>query len=123
MRDLEKKITKYLEGLNKQQSLIWVESEGEYTNFILFHPSQLEEEQYGYNKSESGESLIGDNSGDWKDGWIVIGYSEYLNDPLFVDAKNSDLPIYTAAHGMGSWEPILLYSTWEQFKHNQKDNF
>lgn len=40
----------------------------------------------------------------WNESWIPIGV-DGLGDPLFVDADSSGLPVFSAQHGRGSWEP------------------
>ncbi|PFH90579.1 hypothetical protein [Bacillus sp. AFS088145] len=62
----------------------------------------------GYIINENGASLCGDGIGDWKEKWIVIGYEEMCGDPVFVDVDHDNYPIYTAMHGDGDWDPILI---------------
>lgn len=72
---------------------------------------KFEEGQLGYRVDLDNNSLIGDAEGDWKDSWFVIGYDEDLGDPIFVDVNKSKFPVYTAEHGMGEWEPMLLFES------------
>jgi hypothetical protein len=84
-------------------------------SFHLFSKVKFEEEQLGYREDEEGKSFVGNNEGDWKESWFVIGYDEDLGDPIFVDINNKNYPILTAEHGMGEWEPSLLYDSLEEF--------
>lgn len=48
---------------------------------------------------------------DRRQGWrlaarrLVIGHEETTGDPLFVDLAEPTLPVYTAMHGTGDWQP------------------
>ena len=53
--------------------------------------------------------------GDWKRSWLVIGYEDSLGDPLFVDLSAPELPVFTAAHGEGEWNPVLVASSFSGF--------
>ena len=60
-------------------------------------------------------SLTGSKKGDWKSEWRVIGYEDCCGDPIFVDSKANDTPIYTAEHGMGEWTPLRIADSFEAF--------
>ncbi|MEY8348072.1 hypothetical protein AALF16_07090 [Bacillus cereus] len=82
----------------------------------IFLREQFEEGQLGYRAGEiDNESLIGNEEGDWKDSWFVIGYEELMGDPFFVDVKDEKFPVYTAEHGTGTWEPLLHSDSLEEF--------
>lgn len=71
----------------------------------LFGARELKEEQRGYSVGTNGESLCGAQEGAWRASWIVIGYDTGLGDPIFVDAERAGLPVFTAIHGEGAWDP------------------
>ncbi|UPO90152.1 MULTISPECIES: SMI1/KNR4 family protein [Bacilli] len=81
----------------------------------LFSIEEFEEGQLGYRMDEDGNSLTGDNEGDWKENWYVIGYDELVGDPIFIDIKNKNYPVLTAIHGEGDWEPEVMYSSLNEF--------
>lgn len=80
---------------------IYFGSEG----FRICKIPELPEAQLGYAKHPNGNDLTGENEGDWKKEWIVIGNDTSLGDPYFIDTSVEALPVYTAMHGMGSWNP------------------
>ncbi|KIL51794.1 hypothetical protein [Jeotgalibacillus soli] len=90
--------------------------EEDYLHFILFREEEIEDQQLGYSVNDEGESLIGSGEGDWREGWIVIGYEEDLGDPLIVDTSQEAMPVFTAEHGAGDWEPILLFDSLQNIK-------
>ena len=59
--------------------------------------------------------MTGDQEGDWKEGWFVIGYEDLGGDPILVDLNAPELPVFTAAHGEGAWSPIMIASSFEGF--------
>jgi hypothetical protein len=77
--------------------------------------SELEKGQAGYAVSPDGRSLCGDKDGDWRSNWIAIGYETCLGDPIFVDSANPKLPVFTAIHGEGAWEPDLIALSFDAF--------
>ncbi|MGG5739628.1 MULTISPECIES: hypothetical protein [Bacillus cereus group] len=83
---------------------IELEYEFEPMTIELFNSEEIEEGQLGYSFDEEGQSLAGNEEGDWKEGWIVIGIDSYLGDPIFVDSNDENYPVYTAMHGEGEWE-------------------
>lgn len=74
----------------------------------LGNNSDLDELQRGYSIDPEGNNLCSDRDGDWKSTWIVIGHETMCGDPIFVDCAESSLPVYTAAHGQGKWDPELI---------------
>lgn len=68
-------------------------------------PSALPLTQQGYSVSPEGEDLTGSRDGEWRAAWLVVGWDEDLSDPLFVDLAEDALPVFTAMHGAGKWEP------------------
>jgi len=86
-----------------------------YQTVRLFPVEDLEGAQLGYSVGDSGEDFTGENEGDWKRSWLVIAYEDLLGDPLFVDLSAPELPVYTAAHGEGEWNPVLVASSFDGF--------
>lgn len=76
--------------------------------FRVYTPEELEKAQVGYAKHPDGTDLTGQEEGDWKREWIVIGYDTNLGDPYFVDTGNEQLTVYTAMHGAGAWDPHIV---------------
>ena len=86
-----------------------------YTTVALFSAAEVEDAQVGYSVSDSGERVTGDQEGDWKESWLVIGCEDLCGDPIFVDLAKPLLPVFTAAHGQGDWSPVMIASSWEGF--------
>jgi hypothetical protein len=86
-----------------------------YRTVLLFPVAELEEAQLGYSVSDAGETLAGENEGDWKSSWLVIGHEDLVGDPIFVDLNTQELPVFTAAHSKGAWNPTLIASSFEGF--------
>jgi hypothetical protein len=66
-------------------------------------PTSLAEEQHGYVAS------------DWDKSWLVVARESACGDPIFIDQARDGLPVYTAMHGMGAWEPTSIANSWAQF--------
>ena len=47
---------------------------------------------------------------------MCIRDRDNLGDPIFIDESLSDLPVFTAQHGEGSWDEIKLASSLSNFK-------
>ena len=86
-----------------------------YTTVAIFSESELEEAQIGCSLSDSGQTLTGEETGDWKKSWLVIGSEDLCGDPIFVDLNMPELPVFTAAHGEGDWIPVTIASSFEGF--------
>lgn len=86
-----------------------------YQTMILFPVEELEEAQVGYSVDPSGVTLTGEDEGDWKNSWLVIGYEELCGDPFFVDLNVQGLTVFTAAHGEGMWNPVFVASSFNGF--------
>lgn len=89
--------------------------EGKSIDIILYSLEQSEKEQIGYSISRSGEPLYGFEEGDWQEGWYVIGRESGCGDPIIIDLNDHELPIYTAMHGQGTWNEIILADSYEEF--------
>ncbi len=75
------------------------------TRFPTVAADELGKLQLGFRVHPSGRDLTGRKKGDWLPTWVVIGTDEDVGDPLFVDVADDDLPVFTAMHGQGSWDP------------------
>ena len=91
------------------------DSEGETISIHLFSREEFEEGQLGYSIDEGGTSLTGNEEGEWKESWYVIGYDELVGDPIFIDISIERYPVMTAMHGEGEWEPKVMYWTLDKF--------
>jgi hypothetical protein len=74
-----------------------------YRTVRLLRPDELEEAQVGY----GGEG--------WAASWLVIATEDQLGDPIFTDLAEERLPVFTAAHGEGVWEPVQIADSLEGF--------
>ncbi|PGU11145.1 hypothetical protein, partial [Bacillus thuringiensis] len=101
---------------------IELEYESEPMTIELFNSEEIEEGQLGYSFDEEGQSLVGNEEGDWKEGWIVIGIDSYLGDPIFVDSNDENCPVYTAMHGEGEWEKECIAERIEDIIEKVKGN-
>ena len=86
-----------------------------HTTVTLFMANELKDAQVGYRVSDSGEPFTGEEEGDWKDSWLVIGYEDLCGDPIFVDFATPEFPVFTAAHGEGDWSPEMIASSFQGF--------
>lgn len=83
--------------------------------FELISNDEVEAEQLGYSHLDDGTILCGVNEGDWRSEWVVVGRDSLQGDPVFIDTSDSCYPVYTAAHGEGDWDPVLLSSSYTGF--------
>jgi hypothetical protein len=86
-----------------------------YRTVWLLPPEDLPQAQLGYSVSPGGESLTGEEDGDWHSTWLVIAENDESGDPLFVDIALPAMPVYTARHGEGSWKPSLVAESFASF--------
>lgn len=77
----------------------------------LYEIEQLQSAQIGYSVGADGILYTGNQEGDWRDWWPVIGYEDLGGDPIFIDARQEDCPVYTAMHGRGRWDAHLIASS------------
>jgi hypothetical protein len=75
----------------------------------------LEEEQEGYNADPSDKPYTEFNEGGWRESWLVIA-SDDLGDPIFIDIATSALTVLSAEHGMGTWTPIVIADSLDNFQ-------
>ncbi|MGE6348867.1 hypothetical protein ACQKIY_16465 [Bacillus mycoides] len=117
------KIKQLLEHVDRaEDNEIELECEFEPMTIELFNSEEIEEGQLGYSFDEEGKSLVGNEEGDWKEGWIVIGIDSYLGDPIFVDSNDEKCPVYAAMHGEGDWEPECIAKRIEDVIEKVKGN-
>ncbi len=85
----------------------------------LFPAAKLEDEQVGFALGESRELILAPSPSGWRPGWIIVGHSNLLGDPYFLDTKNpdpeGDCPVYTAMSGTDKWQPRLCASSFALF--------
>ena len=85
------------------------------SGLLTYSNEGSEKEQLGYSVSIKGEPLFGFEEGDWQEGWYVIGRDTLLGDPVFIDLNDSDIPVFKAAHGMGTWNEVCVSDTYSGF--------
>ena len=81
----------------------------------LFSADEIEQGQVGYSVAPDGKSLCSGDRGAWQPNWTVIGNETACGDPLFIDTDDSALPVLTAIHGEGSWEPQPVAISFDAF--------
>jgi len=81
----------------------------------LFPGPSLDDAQVGYSRTSDGKSLVGHDGGAWKANWMAIGRETCCGDPIFVDVEDTRLPVFTAVHGDGSWNPRQIAISIEAF--------
>lgn len=86
-----------------------------YSGITLYASDDLHEAQLGYSRLPDGTSLTGQDPGDWREEWVVIGNEQTCGDPIFVDTSGKLLPVFTAMHGVGSWDPRMVAESYEGF--------
>ena len=85
------------------------------TGINIYSEPELLPGQIGYSIGSDGESLAGQNEGDWKQEWLVIGHEDCCGDPIFVDLQSVAFPVYTALHGIGEWRANRIADSFEAF--------
>jgi hypothetical protein len=73
-----------------------------YTGLSLVPLEEIPEAQRGYGDLPRGSAAS------WKPSWIVVGHESLCGDPVFIDSEASGIPVYTAAHGEGAWNPFMV---------------
>ncbi len=86
-----------------------------FTTIRLFSESDISSGQAGYSIDPDGNSLVGDEEGDWKEHWLVIGYDETCGDPILTDLSIDHSPVYSAMHGTGAWKAVQIADSFEGF--------
>lgn len=86
-----------------------------YMTIRLLSAEQLEEEQVGYARHPDGRDLTGVEQGKWRNPWLVFAHEDMCGDPIFTDLAAENFPVFTAAHGTGSWDPTLIAGSFDGF--------
>jgi hypothetical protein len=86
-----------------------------YGGIELFSPEVLDAAQIGYSRSAEGESFCDGKPGSWRPEWLAIGQDTLLGDPIILDTSIRELPVMTAIHGEGSWDPKVIAETLRGF--------
>ncbi len=81
----------------------------------LLSVAEVEDGQIGYSVGPDGKSLCSGVTGAWEPNWIVIGCETACGDPIFIDIRAVALPVFTAIHGEGTWEPTQIATSIEAF--------
>lgn len=81
----------------------------------LFTADEIEKGQVGYRVTPDGKSLCSEVEGAWQPSWIAIGYETACGDPLFIETAEPSLPVLTAIHGEGTWEPMPIALSFDAF--------
>ncbi|WP_283749441.1 thiamine transporter [Bacillus mycoides] len=80
---------------------------GSYEIYV-FSENELEKGQIGYRYDKHKNSLISEESGKWKEEWIVIGYETDMGDPVFVNVADDAYLVYTVERGTETWQPVHI---------------
>jgi hypothetical protein len=83
----------------------------------LYRVDELPSAQLGYSTSPDGTSLCGSGVGDWRKSWIVIGQDLLLGDPIIAESGTAGMPVLTAMHGEGRWDPDQISSSLEHYRN------
>lgn len=86
-----------------------------YRAVTLLNEADLAAAQVGYSVDAEQRSLTGSEEGDWKATWLVIANEDQCDDPIFTDLAAEELPVYTAMHGQGEWQPELIADSFGGF--------
>ena len=86
------------------------------TGGVAFFPAaEIRDAQDGYAMDPDGVPLTGNGEGDWRPSWLVIARETRCGDPIFIDLDQPGMPVHTAMHGMGDWEPERIADSAELF--------
>src|SRR5262249_30688813 len=86
-----------------------------YSGIKLFSPAELDERQIGYSRGADGQSFCDGRPGRWQPEWLVSGYETTCGDPICLDTSCESLPVLTAMHGQGVWDPDLVAVSLQAF--------
>lgn len=59
--------------------------------------------------------LTDSKKGRWKGTWLVIANEDESGNPIFVDLASDNIPVFTARHGEGKWQPELIADSFQGF--------
>ncbi|MFY0517277.1 SMI1/KNR4 family protein [Lysinibacillus sp. UGB7] len=89
------------------ESVTW--STDEYINLNIYGAKDVSQGQWGYNYNPvTNEDIL-----DWPNNYLVIATDE--GDPYCIDLTRGDTVIYTAEHGMGTWDFSIAYDNLVEF--------
>lgn len=95
---------------------VTLEQQGEEVEYEIATPDNLDALQIGYaTNALTGQSLVGSGEGDWRATWLTIGSETLCGDPIFVDLADSAMPVLTATHGAGAWQPEQISRSLDDF--------
>lgn len=77
-------------------------------------PPELDSAQVGYATDAEGRDLTSGEGG-WRRDWLVIGTDYFLGDPYLVDLSRPHMPVFTATHGAGRWDPKPVAASLQDF--------
>ena len=79
-KDIDKVLNMLAVFSNREVTIEFEYEDGDImsTSFYLFSKAEFEEGQLGYREDPEGNCLMGENEGDWKKDWFVVGYDVYL---------------------------------------------
>ncbi len=86
-----------------------------FSGFRLIPHEDLEDVQLGYKLDPDGEEVTGEADGDWHASWYVFARDLTLDDPVFVDLSQEQLPVYTADRETEEWDPEPVSDSLENF--------
>jgi len=92
------------------ESVSW--SNDEYISLQVYGAQDLPEGQLGYNYNP----VTQEDLADWPANLLVIASDE--GDPYCIDLSRGDTVIYTAEHGMGTWDFDIAYDNLVEFLHS-----
>ena len=69
---------------------------------------ELAEAQIGYAVGVDDDDLTGDEPGQWRPLWLVVGEEEYSLDTLLVDLDDPQLAVLVAADDDEGWAPVEI---------------
>jgi len=81
----------------------------------------LDEVSLGYrtvrllSRGELNAAQEGYEGGGWRPEWLVIAEEDDLGDPIFTDLSVDRLPVFTAAHREGDWDPVQIADSFDGF--------
>lgn len=83
---------------------------------VVSKTAELNKAQIGFSIDKSGQSLVGQDKGNWQSSWLVIANDTELGDPYFVDLNDENLAVYTAlAEEENQWQSTLVSSSLQGF--------
>lgn len=90
--------------LSRRESVALEDVSLGYRTVRLLSAAELPGSQEGYQGDEG-----------WSSDWLVIAEEDELGDPIFADTSSERLPVFTAAHGEGVWEPVQIGDSFDGF--------